>query len=137
MADVPVFVKREMEKLHEIVGPLMKKASKYSLWSLPLISISVVNLIFLLFFLPEEYKSATTIIVFAIVGAFGLALSKEAKFQKKEIHKLSTDYIVKRINNSNILEEQYKKKYISLVTSQPLQAMHHFIQFLKEENRLR
>src|SRR5690625_2913534 len=92
--EMPSFVRREMEQLQEKVNPLVKKASKYTLWSFPLISISIVNLVFLLFIVPAEYKSVTTIIIFAGLGAFGMALSKEAKLQKKEIHQMSLNYII-------------------------------------------
>ncbi|MDY0409671.1 YwnF family protein [Virgibacillus soli] len=135
MSKMPRFVKREMEQIQKIVGPLAKKSSKYALWSLPLISISLVNIVFLLFIVPAEYQSTPTVYIFAALGAFGLALSRESKLQKREIHKLSTDYMIKRIQQSDIASELSQKRYIRLIHEQPLQMMQHFVRFLEEENR--
>ncbi len=135
MGDMPLFIKRELEKLNETIAPLAKKASKYALWSLPLISVSVVNLIFLLFFMPES-SNVVSLVVFAVLGAVGFALSKEAKYHKKEIHKQSRDYMIKRITSSDAAPEHSKDKYVALVKGQPVQAMQHFVKFLEEENRM-
>lgn len=135
MTEMPVFVKREVEKLEEVLAPLMKKVSKYAFWSLPLITLSIVNLFFLLF-IVDEYQSTFTLIFYAIIGAFGLALSKEAKLQRKELHKKSADYIIKRIKKSNIVTEDIKNKYVKRVQAQPIRSINYFIQFLEEENRI-
>ncbi|GEN30899.1 hypothetical protein HNQ35_001365 [Cerasibacillus quisquiliarum] len=135
MTKMPSFIKREIEQLQRIIGPVARKASKYTFWSFPLIIISVVNLVFLLFILPEEYRNSFTLILFAVMGAFGLALSKEAKHQKREIHKLSTDYMIKRIKRSEIVSQSSQNRYIRLIKEQPVHMMHHFVRFLEEEKR--
>ncbi len=33
MTEMPNFIKREMEQLHEIIKPLAKKVSKYTFWA--------------------------------------------------------------------------------------------------------
>lgn len=134
MKGMPAFVEKEMKKLEEMLIPLMKKASKYSFWSLPLITLSIVNLFFLLFVVDGQH-SFGALLFYGILGAVGLALSKEAKFQRKELHKVSSEYIVKRIRNSDIVAEHVKSKYIQLVQEQPVMLINHFVQFLEEENR--
>ncbi|WP_017755357.1 DUF5392 family protein [Calidifontibacillus oryziterrae] len=37
MANMPYFVKKELEHLNEKIAPLMKKSAIYVLWSLPLV----------------------------------------------------------------------------------------------------
>lgn len=131
--DMPNFVKREIEKLEEIIAPLLKKASKYTLFSLPLVFFSTINLFVLLFFSPTGQFEAIPIFICAAIGAIGMALSKEAKIQRVEIQSISSDYIIERIKKSEIASDRLKKEYISLVQKQPLLSTHHFITFLQKE----
>ncbi|WP_188456283.1 DUF5392 family protein [Virgibacillus oceani] len=135
MTNVPNFIKREMEKLQEVIAPLMKKVSKFTMWSFPLIAISIINLFFLLFVVPGE-RSLVALVIYAAIGAIGMALFKEAKAHKKEIRKISNDYIIERIQKSDIASEHRKNEYITLVKSQPVKAVYHFVSFLEEENRI-
>jgi hypothetical protein len=135
MNDMPNFVKREIERLEEIISPFLKKASKYALFSLPLISFSVINLFLLLFVTSEQKFTATTITIYAVIGAIGMALSKEAKIQQIEIQNISSDYIIERIKKSELASAHLKKQYIFLVKEEPSMAMQHFITFLKKEDQ--
>ncbi|WP_047985689.1 DUF5392 family protein [Ornithinibacillus californiensis] len=135
MTDMPSFIKKEVEKLNETISPFIKKVSKYSFWSFPLTIFSLINLFFMLVVMPET-RTAVALVLYAIMGAFGLALSKEAKHQRKEILKVSEEFIVKRISRSNVVDETQKERYIREVKQQPAFAMNHFIKFLEEENRL-
>ncbi|MDY0404329.1 DUF5392 family protein [Virgibacillus sp. 179-BFC.A HS] len=93
MTEMPAFIKNELEQLQKIIGPLMKKASKYTLWSWPMIGISLINLFFLLFVWPDMGDNYAALLVFALIGAFGFALSREAKHKKKEIQSLTTSFL--------------------------------------------
>ncbi|MFD2924869.1 DUF5392 family protein [Halobacillus naozhouensis] len=132
--DMPGFINREMEQLQKTVSPFMKKVSNYTLVSLPFIAISLINLVYLLVGAQGEV-SLFTLGFYALLGAIGLALSKEAKFQKKEMAKRSRDYIIERIHKSEVMSEDSKKEYVSLIKGQPFHTMNYFIKFLEEENR--
>lgn len=134
MANVPPFIQRELEKLNEKIAPLFKKASRYGFWSLPLILISIFNLVTMLFFIPDRQNMALTIILYAVLGAFGMALSKEAKHKHKEIQKISADYVISRIEKSDIASPSLKRKYTLLVKESPVMAINHFVKFLEAEN---
>ncbi|MBC5635387.1 YwnF family protein [Ornithinibacillus sp. BX22] len=135
VTDMPSFIKKEVDKLNETISPFIKKVSKYSFWAFPLIVFSLINLFFLLVVMPET-RTTVSLILYAVMGAFGFALSKEAKHQRKEILKVSEDYIIKRINKSDVIASAVKDRYIRRVKEQPAFAMNHFIKFLEEENRL-
>ncbi|TQS74185.1 hypothetical protein DX933_12725 [Ornithinibacillus gellani] len=128
---MPNYAKKELLKLEEVMAPFMKRASKYRMWSLPLVAISFINLIILLFVMPE--KHIPMILVYGVIGAFGLALSKEAKYQQKEMLKRSADYITNRIMKSDMVSVSFKKRYVSLVKEQPFLMMNHFTSFLEKE----
>lgn len=100
MTNIPPFIQRELEQLNEKIAPLLKKASKYGFWSIPLILISIFNLVTVLFLIPDKQKMILAIILYAIIGALGMALWKEAKLQRKEIQKVSADYVINRIEKA-------------------------------------
>lgn len=113
----------------------MIKTSKYMFWSFPLITISLFNLGFLLFFIPFTNESIPSLVIYAILGAIGFALAKEAKFKKKEIEEISSNYIIERIKKSDVVTEGRQQDYISRLKEQPRLAMHYFIEFLNEEKQ--
>ncbi|MFG6115356.1 DUF5392 family protein [Halobacillus sp. MO56] len=135
MTDMPNSVKQEVEELEKNLSPVTKKAAKYVFLSFPLIAIATVNLLTLLFMVPEEEVRLSSIAIYALIGAVGMALSKEAKHKQKEIQKRSVDYIIERIRKSNIATERAKKDFTDQVKSQPMNAMKHFVAFLEEEKR--
>ncbi len=135
IANVPPFIQRELEKLNELITPLLRKSSKYGFWSLPLILISVFNLVTILFFIPDKQNMVLTIILYAVLGAFGMALSREAKHQRKKIQQISADYIIERIEKSEVASSSLKRKYIEMVKKSPVLAINYFVKFLEAENR--
>jgi len=135
ITNVPPFIKRELDQLNEILAPLLKKATKYGFWSLPLLLISVFNLFSILFFLPDKQNSVPVVILYSILGAFGMALSKEAKYKRKEIQEISAEYIIGRIKKSDIASAGLKREYIDLVKQHPVFAINYFVKFLEAENR--
>ncbi|WP_138416186.1 DUF5392 family protein [Aquibacillus sediminis] len=135
MKNMQPFVIREMQKLEETVEPLTKKAARFSFWSLPLIIFAIFNLFFLFFVIPDGQMMA--MIFYGLIGAIGLAFSKEAKHYQKQILKRSADYMVKRIEQSDVVSASMKEAYIKRIRSHiNFQSIHHFIEFLEEENRL-
>ncbi|URM31085.1 YwnF family protein [Cytobacillus firmus] len=133
--DMPNFVKRELEQLEEIVSPIMKKASRYIFWSTPLIILSLINLMTLFFTVQDEKTSPAAILIYAIIGALGFALSKEGKHKQLEIQKLSLQYMKERISKSQWASDPIKARYQALINENPRKAVPYFIQFLKEEKR--
>ncbi len=134
--ELPNFAKKEVEKLHEVISPFVKKASRYVFWSFPLITLSIFNILSMLFGNGLNETMISSLVVYAIIGAIGMALSKEAKLQQAEIQKVSMDYIIERIKKSEIATDRVKEKYISLVKENPLQTLNHFVNFLEVENRV-
>ncbi len=138
MTNLPQFILREIEKLEEVIAPFLKKASRYYLWSIPLIFVSLFNLVFLLLFDSNSLQSMLpAVLIYAVLGALGMALAKESKMQRKEIEKLSSDYIIKRMSKSEIVTENVKNEYIAMVKNKPSHALEYFIRFLQDENRAR
>ncbi|MGV3489090.1 MAG: DUF5392 family protein [Tuberibacillus sp.] len=133
MKNMPNFIKREMEKMEEPLIPYFKKASKYGIWAFPLIVFSLFNLVISLFFTSNWNISA--IVIYAVIGALGMALSRESKLQRKAIKIVSFNYIIKRISDSDIAPEALKKEYILRIKKQPAMTLNFFINFLEEENK--
>ncbi|MGJ7922029.1 DUF5392 family protein [Neobacillus sp. LXY-4] len=135
--NMPMFIKKEMEQLQNHISPIMTKMSKYMFWATPLKIISFFNLFLILFLTPQTNDNWTALMLYAVLGAVGMALSKETKHQQAELHKLSVNYIVERIKKSDIMSVYRKEAYFRLVKEQPFRMMNHFINFLREENERR
>ncbi|MEH7237452.1 DUF5392 family protein [Bacillus sp. JJ1562] len=133
--NLPIFITKELEQLHKKIAPIMMKTSKYMFWSFPLITISLLNLVFLLFFMPFTQEAIPSLLIYAILGAIGFALSKEAKFKKKEMEAISSEYIITRIKKSDVVTTGRQQDYISRLQNQPKLALHFFIEFLNEEKQ--
>lgn len=131
--NVPRVFEKEIEQIQKIIGPLMKKTSRYSFSSIMLISFSAINLVPLLF--TASWSEATMILigVLSVLGAVGLALIKEVKHNKAEIQKLGNDYIRKRIEKSTAVAEDRKHRYLNKIKHQPKMGMVIFLDFLNEE----
>lgn len=137
MNSFPENIKKEIEQIQKLILPLAKKTSKYMFWTFPLIGIAILNLIMLLFFTPKDTDVYIMLFIFAIVGAFGFALLKEAKINRKEIQNIGLRYIKDRINKSTIMTEERKKHYLRIVSDKPVAAMENFVKFLQEEDRIK
>ncbi|MCC3357311.1 DUF5392 family protein [Bacillus sp. REN16] len=133
--NLPGFITKELNQLHKKIAPIMMKTSKYMFWSFPLITISLINLVFLLFFIPFTDEAIPSLLIYAILGAIGFALSKEAKFKKKEMEVISSEYIISRIKKSDAVTSERQLDYISRLQNQPELALHLFIEFLNEEDQ--
>lgn len=72
--------------------------------------------------------------IFALLAALGLALFKEAGYQRKQVQKTIRLYMLNRIRKSDILSEERKSAYTRLIAEEP-SAMKSFIEFLTEEDR--
>ncbi|HAM81469.1 DUF5392 family protein [Ornithinibacillus bavariensis] len=134
ITDMPSFIKKEVDTLNEAIAPFIKRISKYSFWAFPLIVFSLINLLFMLFIMPDT-RTTFSLVIYAVMGAFGFALSREVKLQRKEVIKVSEDFIINRIEKSSALVDSVKDRYIKSVKEQPAFAMNYFIRFLEEENR--
>jgi hypothetical protein len=134
--EMPTYITKEIEQMQKKISPLMKKVSKYAFWTMPFIWISLFNLGYVLFFGQITRESLPIILIYAVLGAIGFSLNKEMKIHQKEIHKQSSIYIIERISNSEVATEYHKREYINRIKEQPSsRAIHHFIQFLMEENQ--
>ncbi|WP_138416758.1 DUF5392 family protein [Aquibacillus sediminis] len=130
---VPKHVQKELENIQELIHPIIKKRSLYVLLSIPLLIVSVFNIIFLLFFTDYNQQIFALLIVYGLLGAIGLALRKESKYKKEQIKQLSNQYMIERIKKSHILSEQRKQDYTQKIKQHPIAAFTHFVQFLSEE----
>ena len=129
-------IKKEIDKLQEVLYPISKKITRYSIWTFPLIGVSIFNLAGLFLFGQVNQESVPMILFLAIMGAIGMALYKEIKIQRNEIKKLSAEYMVERIKKSEVANDYHKKEYIALIQEQSINKMiAYFIHFLNEEDR--
>jgi hypothetical protein len=134
--DMPSYIQREMEKLQEEIAPHLKKMSRYTIWSLPLVFVSIFNLIFILVNQPIVKEAYLVLIIYAVIGAIGLALSKESKFQRKAIHEQITTFMIERIRKSEVSENR-KNIFIILIIEQPINTkVNHYVNFLNEEQNI-
>lgn len=136
MGKFPENIKKEIEAIQRLILPLARKTSKYMFWTYPLIGISIFNLIYLLFFSTRTTDIYVMLVIYALIGAVGVALLKETKLNKKEIERIGQKYIVDRIKKSRFVPDDRKKHYISAVHKQPVLAMENFVKFLQEEDNL-
>ncbi|WP_067839968.1 DUF5392 family protein [Amphibacillus sediminis] len=134
---LPPFIKREMDKISEKIRPLMKKVSTYSMFGFPLMLIGIFNMV--IPFLNQEFSMESLLVpgVYALVAAIGVALFKESNFLKKQIHQIGKNYMVERINRSELMEADEKERYIAHVKKYVKMDLQPFFRFLTEENRRR
>src|SRR5690625_7419351 len=100
---MPRFIAKELKELQKITEPITKKVSKYMFWSFPLIAVSVFNLLITLFVIPNDERTLISLLIYAVLGAVGLALHKEVKLQSKEIQKKSDDFAMKSVKTSEVV----------------------------------
>ncbi|WP_163538030.1 DUF5392 family protein [Gracilibacillus sp. YIM 98692] len=132
--DVPPFIKMELETLFQKLSPLIKKNTQYIIFALPLLFISVFNLIFFLFFGGFSNGVMAILLVYALMASVGLALYKESKHIKKQIRSLEIEHMVKRIQKSEVVNRYQKDNYITVIKNNPRLSLHTFMSFLAEEN---
>lgn len=130
---VPENIQAEMEKINEIIQPVMKIRSRYLLFSIPIIAISFINFFTLLFLTTINQDTTMMLMVYGFFAAIGLALYKEGKHKTEQIKQMSSDYMIERVKKSPFVSEYLKEEYVKLIKEQPILAMNNFIQFLNEE----
>ena len=131
---VSSYTKKEFEKMQSRISPLVKKSTIFTVASISLISISFINLYYLLF---GHVSNMVLTVVFSILGAVGMALYKEVKFQNKEIYNTSINYIKERIMKSEIVPDYTRDRFIEKVSSEPMNAFQTFSEFLNQEERMK
>lgn len=132
--EIPQSIQKELEKLFSKLSPLMKKNAKYMMFAVPLLIISFTNFIFFIIFDGFSEDMITTAIIYAVMAAIGMALFKETKYLKKEMKQLEMDHVLKRIKDSDVINDYRKKNYTDQIQSDPKLAIQTFIAFLQEEN---
>ncbi|TFJ91391.1 DUF5392 family protein [Lentibacillus salicampi] len=132
---MPSFIERELEIIDELVKPKLKKSSKYMFVAIPLLSISIINLFFMLIITGYNQDMLIALGIYALLGAIGAALYKESKHVHKEIQQIGMDHIIKRIKDSEHVNDYMKDQYITNVKAKPKFSMQTFFNFLSEENR--
>jgi len=132
---MPHFIKKEMDSISEKIRPMMKKISAYHIFGLPMMVIGIINILFLIFDSEMVIDNYLIPIIYALLAASGLALFKESRTLKKEIHEVGKDHIIERINQSKIMEEAEKSRYIQSVQRQVKMDLQPFFKFLTEENK--
>jgi uncharacterized membrane protein len=134
---VPAYIQKEMELITKHVKPLVKKSSTYAFLSIPLILFSLTNLFILFINNGFNRDMWLTLLVFAVLAAIGMALSKESKSLQKEIQHKSNHYIIERIKKSRSVPDFKKKEFVNIIKKQPVLGFNTFINFLEEEKRLK
>ena len=132
---LPYFIKKEMDSISEKIRPIMKKVSTYYIFGLPLMMIGILNILFLIFDDSIALDNYLVPVFYAFLAAVGLAMFNESRLLKKEIHEVGKDYIIERINKSELMEDDEKNRYINSVKQQVKMDLQPFFKFLTEENK--
>ncbi|SFE96925.1 DUF5392 family protein [Alteribacillus iranensis] len=135
--DTPTHVKKEFDHLQSKLAPFFKKSMIYGAVAAPMLFFSLFNLYFLTTSAPLTRETAIVIGLFALAGAFSMALIKESFHQNKEIQKTSIKYMEERIKKSTILEESAQRSYLNKIAANPTQTYHIFYEFLEHEQRMK
>ncbi|MBM7540373.1 DUF5392 family protein [Amphibacillus cookii] len=132
---LPPFIKQEMDVISAKIRPLMKKVSAYYMFGFPLMLIGLLSMGMYLFDNSLNVETMMIPSVYALIAAAGVALFKESRFLKKQIHQVGKNYMVERIDKSEIIEEEEKNHYIKTVKKQVKMDLQPFFKFLTEENK--
>lgn len=103
--------------------------------AIPLLGISVVNLILMLFTAGWNLNTMLIPGIYALLGAVGAALIKESRHNNKEIRRIGMKHIIETINKSEHINDHTKKDYISSIKAKPKFSLQTFISFLTEEHQ--
>ncbi|KIL51384.1 hypothetical protein KP77_08960 [Jeotgalibacillus alimentarius] len=128
----PPYIRQELSKLNDKIEPITKQFMKYRLWGTPLVVVSVLNLFLIILPFGVSTEIIPALILFAVLGAIGMALSKEAKLKRTEVVVQTQDYMLKRIAES---DSDYRDEYLRRVRNNALQGVDLFIEFLQKEKR--
>lgn len=131
---MPSFIEKEIKNITDTVKPQLKRSTRYTLFAVPLIAFSTINLILLLISGGWNLDNMLILSIYSLVAAVGFALFKESKHAKKEMRQIGMKHIIERIHKSEHVNEHSKEEYINTVKSQPKFSLQTFLNFLKEED---
>lgn len=131
---LPLYTKRELEKIQKTIAPYLKKSTLFSLLSIPLLSFAFASLYSLLFGQMVN-PEMTIIIIVSFIGALGAAFFKESMHYNRSVFKTGFSLIRERIIKSDIASESVRKMYAEKLQQEPFNAMNIFIEFLAHEER--
>ncbi|MCT2537485.1 YwnF family protein [Aquibacillus koreensis] len=134
---LPKSAQVELESIQKLIGPIMKVRTRYIMFSVPMITLSLFQLSVLLFYGGMNQELLWTSVFYALLAAIGFALLKEGKQKKLEMQQMTNDYMIDRVNKSQFVSEHNKKEYVELIQQQPFLAINNFIRFLTEEDKIR
>ncbi|MFD1361804.1 DUF5392 family protein [Lentibacillus salinarum] len=134
---MPSFIEREMEIIDELVKPKLKKSSKYMFVAIPLLTISIINLFFMLVINGYNQDMMIALGIYALLGAIGAALYKESRHVNKEIRQIGMEHIIQRIKSSEHVNDYTKDHYINHIKAKPKFGLQTFFNFLSEEQQRR
>ncbi|GAF64744.1 hypothetical protein BTS2_1640 [Bacillus sp. TS-2] len=132
--EAPEFIQKELEQIQEHIAPTLKKSLTFSFVSFPLIGFSFINIFFLIALVPDTAPKMIPIILYAIIGSIGFALLKESVIKNKEIQKSGIAYMKERIENSHIVQDDIKVRYVQSINKEASKAIHIFCEFLTYEH---
>lgn len=132
---MPHYVQKEMELIEGSVKALARKNAIYTFVSVPMMVFAIMNLLVLVITGGITRETISSILIFALLAATGIALQQETRFLRKQMQLESNEQIIRRIQHSDYLTDSRKKEYISLIKTEPLLGFQTFIDFLTEEQR--
>ncbi|ASB87050.1 YwnF family protein [Bacillus sonorensis] len=134
---MPAFMRREMENLKQVAAPILKKRMIFLFIAVPVL---LVSLVYLSSFWGHMSFGMDTFIkmgIAALGAAFGMALFRESSYQKRNVQQKVFQYILDRMQKSEVLSEERKNRYVRAVKEQPFTVMSNFMEFLHEEENRR
>ncbi|MDA1476660.1 DUF5392 family protein [Bacillus changyiensis] len=134
---MPTFMKEEMENLKQAAAPILKKRMIFLLTAIPLV---IVSIVYLSTFWGQTFNGMEMTIKISIAtlgAAFGMALFRESSYQKRYIRETVVQYILERMQKSEVLSSERKNQYVRTIKEQPFSVMNSFIEFLNEEENRR
>ncbi len=134
---MPAFMRKEMENLKQVAAPILKKRLIFLFTAVPLL---VISLVYLSSFWGETHFGTETFVkigIAALGAAFGMALIRESSYQKRNVQQKVFQYILERMQKSEVLSDERKTRYVTAVKEQPFTVMSNFMEFLNEEESRR
>ncbi|MGI8314066.1 DUF5392 family protein [Halobacillus mangrovi] len=134
---LPAYIVDEFKELDRVTKPIFRKMRRYALLSFIAIPVSLINILSLFLAQKTDQIYILPLLLFSIIGAFGLALQKEVKFLYQDIQATSVQFIKERIQKTEVMHEHKRKSYMESVVKEPFSSINLFAEFLEEERRLK
>ncbi|ADU28998.1 YwnF family protein [Evansella cellulosilytica] len=129
------YVKRELDKIRDVIKPYVKKSSLFSFISFPMIIFSIINLFALVTNFALTGEIILIIGLYALMGALGMAFLKESQHLNRKIQHNSFEYILERIKKSDYLTDFQKETYLENMEKSPHKGIAIFSEFLEQEEQ--